>query len=390
MTKTTAPQGSNSTRSRSRNRQVVLAQIQSAGEMGRAEIARSLGLSTQAVSNIIADLLAEGLLVEKGTRSTGRGLPAVLYALNPSGAFALGVEIRPNAIFVALLNMLGEPVYEQRVQSPSTDPDEICAILLKQRDAALAAAKAPFDRLLGAGVVMPGPFGKTGLSGKGTDLPGWDQVDAQPLFQEVLGVPVEVSNDANAAAMAERITGAAKGLQSYAYLYFGMGLGLGLVSQGHLIPGAFGNAGEIGHIPVPYDGRSVPLETVLSRASLTRCLQSDDQENIDFDQLKLMFVAGDERLNSWLVSAAAALGHALHIVENLFDPQTVVLGGAMPEALLDKLVAMVDPSIASVSHRMDNDLPRLQRGVSGRMTATRGAAALILNHTFTPQIAVAA
>jgi hypothetical protein len=155
--------------------------------MGRAELARELGLSTQAVSNIIADLLTEDLLSEKGTRTAGRGLPTALYGLNANGAFALGVEIRPNAVFAALLNLKGEPVYEQRMQINCTDPEVVCGVIVGLREAALEAAQVPYERLVGIGIVMPGPFGQTGLSGKGTDLSGWENVDAQAMFQSVLG-----------------------------------------------------------------------------------------------------------------------------------------------------------------------------------------------------------
>ena len=378
------PQGSNSTRSRSRNRQVVLALIQSHGQMGRAEIARTLGLSTQAVSNIIAELLEEELLREMGTRSTGRGLPAVLYGLNPPGAYALGIEIRPNAVFAALLDLSGEVVFERRAQVISATSDAICDILVDMRSAALAKVDAPLDRLLGAGVVMPGPFGNTGLSGQGTDLPGWQDVAAQPLFQNALGVPVEVSNDANAAAMAERIIGAAKDVRSYAYLYCGTGLGLGLVSQGHLIPGAFGNAGEIGHISVPVPGGVAPLETTLSRVSVSHHLRGEGKEIIGYDELATLAAGGDSGLDVWMDQAASALAYAIQIIENLFDPQTVILGGAMPPKILDQLISRTVLPKNSVSNRADSPLPRLQAGVCGPMTVTHGAAALILNKTLSP------
>ena len=379
MKKNRSVQGSNSIRSRSRNRQAVLSLIQDHNQMGRAEIARLLGLSTQAVSNIISELLQDDLLVEMGTRSTGRGLPAVLYDLNASGAYALGIEIRPNAVFAALLNMRGDAVFEKRVKVRSMTQKGICDILVRLRDASLIKAKVPADRLLGVGVVMPGPFGSTGLSGKGTDLPGWQDVSAQPLFQDVVGVPVEVSNDANAAAMAERIIGVARGLHSYAYLYCGIGLGLGLMSQGHLIPGAFGNAGEVGHIPVPTQSGTAPLETALSRASLSRYLRGDDADVITYFELECLADNKDFRLQDWIDQAAFALGYAMQIVENLFDPQTVILGGAMPSTILDGLIDRTGLPPSSVSNRCDNPLPRLQVGVCGTMTATRGAAALILN-----------
>jgi len=388
MTTTHPQQGSNAERSRTRNRQVVLGHIHRAGVMGRAEIARSMGLSIQAVSNIIADLADDGMLVEKGTRSTGRGLPAVQYAVNPGGGYSLGVEIRPDAAFVALLDMAGTQVFTRRIALSNTHPDTIAQVVAEVRDAALNAVSGAQNKLLGAGIVMPGPFGTTGLSGYGSDLPEWRDTDPRTLFQDALGLPVEVSNDANAAAMAERITGVAQGLTSYAYLYFGTGLGLGLVSQGHLIPGAFGNAGEIGHIPVPTENGTVALETALSRLSVQNHLQQHGHGQVDFQSLCDLYNANEPDLVIWLKNAVSALGHAMQIIENLFDPQTVILGGAMPEAILDHLVAHTPLPDLSVSNRPDFDQPRLQRGASGRLTATLGAAALILNRTFTPQVAM--
>lgn len=388
MTAIHPPQGSNAERSRSRNRQAVLGHIHHAGVMGRAEIARSMGLSIQAVSNIIAELAGDGMLLEKGTRSAGRGLPAVQYAVNPGGGYSLGVEIRPDAVFAALLDMAGNQVFTERATLQGTDPGTVMPILIGLRDAALQAVPAAQNRLLGAGIVMPGPFGPTGLPGLGSDLPEWHATDPKSLFQDALGLSVELSNDANAAAMAERITGAAQGLTSYAYLYFGAGLGLGLVSQGHLIPGAFGNAGEIGHIGVSTRYGTVALETALSRNSVQNHLQQQGHKQLDFQSLASLYAASDPALMAWLENAGDALGHALQIIENLFDPQTVILGGAMPKSILDHLVSHVPLPALSVSNRPDSDQPRLRRGASGRLTATLGAAALILNRAFTPQIAM--
>ena len=97
--------GSNPLRSRNRNRQAVLGQIRAAETMGRAEIGRNLGLSTQAVSNIIAELLSEGLIEERGARASGRGLPAVQYGIHSKGGYAFGVEIRPDVILTSLLDL---------------------------------------------------------------------------------------------------------------------------------------------------------------------------------------------------------------------------------------------------------------------------------------------
>lgn len=382
MSSPTRISGTNAERSRSLNRQAVLGHIRSAGQMGRAEIARAMGLSTQAVSNIIAELEQDGLLHEAGRRMGGRGLPAVQYGVNATGGYALGIEIRPDAIFSALVDLHGNAVATRRRGLKNNDPDRVLALAVKLRDEMLTKTGTPEEKLLGAGIVMPGPFGDTGLSGLGSDLTGWQNIDARALFTTALDLKVEVSNDANAAAMSERI---AQGLHNFVYLYFGAGLGLGIVNHGHLVTGAFGNAGELGHVRIMTDHGPARLESQLSRVSIQTHMGS--QTPLDITTVEALFTKRDARFMAWLDQGAAALSQAVGLVENLFDPQTTILGGAMPEAVLDHLIAHTPLPDLSVSNRADNTVPRLQRGTCGRMTATLGAASLILNHAFTPQAA---
>ncbi|WP_371170868.1 ROK family transcriptional regulator [Aliiroseovarius sp. 2305UL8-7] len=375
--------GNGTARARTSNRQAVLGRIQSAGQMGRAEIARALGLSTQAVSNIIAELEDDGLLFEVGTRSAGRGLPAVQYGVNAQGGYALGIEIRPDAVFAALVDLQGQPAATRRHALKNTKPEKLVSKVVKLRDDMLSTAGIDLGKLLGAGVVIPGPFGHTGLSGLGSDLDGWQDFDAQVLFEDALGVPVEFSNDANAAAMSERI---ARGLSNFAYLYFGAGLGLGLIHHGQLITGAYGNAGEIGHVQINTPNGPASLERQLSRVALQTHMGAETI--LDVKAIDRLFASSDSVLMEWLENGAAALSQAVGLIENMFDPQTVVLGGAMPETVLDHLVRQTTLPALSVSNRADNTLPRLQRGTCGPMTATKGAASLILNRAFTPQLAI--
>lgn len=377
-------QGSNAERSRHRNRQSVLGQVDRAGSIGRAEIARALSLTTQTVSNIIAELSADGMLLEAGRLSVGRGLPAMQYTLNPQGGYALGIEVRPDAIFAALLDLNGTAVMTERVTLTLNEPqiviDHVTAIYAR----AITQVPSASGHMLGAGIVMPGPFGVTGITGKGSDLTGWQEVDAEALFTDAIGLPVVLSNDANAAAMAERINGVAQDITSYAYLYFGAGLGLGLVNGGQLVRGAYGNAGEIGHIPIP--GQTGMLEDGLSRLSVQRHLQTAGKTAHTIDALNTLFQENDPDLLAWLHAASVTLGYAVAVVENMFDPQTIVLGGAMPDAILDYLVTRAPLPALSVSNRPLDPHPRLIRGTSGRMTATLGAAALILNRALSSPI----
>ena len=381
------PAGSNAERTRRHNRRLVLGHVRAAGRVGRAEIARGSALSVQAVGNIVAELENEGLLVEVGRRVGGRGLPAMQYAVNAAGGHALGVEIRPDALLFALIDLDGTPRFSTREPLEGASPETVAARLAALRNRALAELALSPATLLGAGVVMPGPFVETGLSGAASELPHWRGVDARALFADALGLDVVVENDANAAAVGERVSGAARRLDGYAFLYFGTGIGLGIVHEGRLFRGAGGNAGEIGHVRVPHADGARPLEDVAGRLALRRRLARADLVADTADAIEALHAAREPHLLAWLDEAIPAVAHAVATVENLFDPGTVILGGALPDTLLDEMIARLPLPDASVAMRGDRQVPRVLRGASGRMTAALGGAALVVNRTFTPQLA---
>lgn len=377
--------GSNALRSRAFNRSLVLGHVRASGASGRAEIARASGLSTQAVSNIIGELVAEGWLVEAGKLSRGRGLPAVQYTLDARAGSALGIEVRPGALLMALTDLDGTILYSHRARLEQATPAYVAAKITEIKTMALAENDP--DRVIGAGVVMPGPFGATGLSGAASDLPGWAELDANALISEALELQVIIENDASAAAMAEMVSGRGQGIDDFAYLYFGTGIGLGVICNRAILRGARGNAGEIGHIPVAHQGTMLPLEQIASRMALRQRLSQTGIEAETTDMLEALFREANPVLMGWVEDAAGALSQAILMVENLSDPDTIIAGGAMPRVLLQAVLDLVQLSERSVANRPGRAHPRLLCGTCGPLTATQGAAALIINHAFTPRMA---
>lgn len=379
--------GSNAERTRLHNRQVVLGFVRRHQPVGRAEIARLSGLSTQAVSNIIAELEDDAFIAEAGRQTKGRGLPAVQYTLNGDGAYALGIEVRPNAMFSALVNLSGETRFTARTVLSDSRPETVAKASSDAMSEAVKASGIDAERLLGIGVVMPGPFGQIGLSGPGqSELEGWDEIDPVAFFEDALQSNVVVENDATAAAVAERISGDAQNLKSYCYIYFGAGLGLGVVVDGHAMRGAFGNAGEIGHITVQSGSRRCRLESFASRIAVRDHMAQFGITIDNVDDLSRLHSQDNADLSAWVSAAAEPLSQAVGLVENLFDPETIILGGAMPDQLLDDLIKRLILPDASVARRPNRALPRVIRGASGRMTAALGGAALIIHDAFTPRI----
>lgn len=375
--------GNNAGKTRSYNRRVVLETVRLYGPVSRTEIARRADLTTQAVSNITADLLAEGLLLDTGRRRTERGQPPIEYEVNPDGGFTIGIEIAPGLVQAVVVNLAGRVLASRATPVDGPTPETAGPQLRAEVDALLATAGIDRTAVLGTGVVMPGPFGVEGLSSVGpTALPGWVGVDTAAFLGDAIGMPVQVENDATAAAVGERLHGAARDLRDFCLVHFGTGIGLGLVLGGQPYTGAFGNAGELGHVTVEPRGRPCfcgghgCLERYASLHALAEALDGGDVDAVIRD--------GDPRLDAWIQVAADKLVTVVGMLENLFDPEAIVFGGRLPDQVLDRLIAAIGPLPNSVSRRTGRSTPRLLRGTTGGLTPALGAAALPIFETVTP------
>jgi predicted NBD/HSP70 family sugar kinase len=383
--------GRNAEKTKAHNRRVVLGHLQTR-DAGLAEIARACGLSTQTVSNLMAELEGEGLVQPLGRRAAARGQPPLVYAFNAGGAAALGFEVRPDMLTMVLADIGGTALLTRRQRLARTDPGHVLALM-----AEFARDAAPAPRLLGAGLVIPGPFGVEGLSAAGaTALPGWDPGLIPAMAESALKMPVHLDKDATAAALAEGMGGAAQGLSTYAFLYFGSGLGLGIIADGQPLRGGFGNAGELGHVIIhpgglPCDcGNRGCLEQYASRLSVQRHLVAHgllaaDTRGTDAT-IAALLAARNPVLTQWVATASEALSRAIGMLENLFDPQATILGGALPNPLIDALIAGLSLPPGSVSRHTGRTTPRVARGSAGRLSAAMGAAALVIHDTVTPRL----
>jgi glucokinase len=155
---------------------------------------------------------------------------------------------------------LGDPsgglrARRRRPTEPSGDPERDIARIAADARALLAEAGVAPGELAGIGLSAPGPIDPATRRIQGPpNLPGWLDVPAPDLLAEALGRPVHLENDANAAALAEWRFGAGRGARDLAYVTLSSGVGAGLVLGGRLHRGAGWNAGEIGHVPVEWEG----------------------------------------------------------------------------------------------------------------------------------------
>lgn len=385
--------GKNPERSRDHNRRVVLDVVRRNGTLGRMQIARFTHLTAQAIANIVDELVDEKLLMQAGRLRAARGQPPIQFAVNPDGAITLGIEVASDHLAATVLDLSGRLRSSRITPLADTSPDQVIAHLRSELAAANAAFKSP---LLGVGVVMPGPFEIEGMTSVGpTTLHGWANVDAASLLTEACGTPVTVENDANAAAVGERLFGVGHSISSFAMIYFGVGVGLGMIQNGAPFRGAFGNAGEIGHVIAVPQGRACAcgqrgcLERYASVHALRERLGESGILDTDLAGLERLHADRAPAMEEWLDEAAVCLSPIIAMIENILDLETVILGGMLPDATIDELIARMNPLPISVASRRTRVRPRVVRGQTGQYTAALGAASLPLFDVVTPRLQTA-
>ncbi|WFU12317.1 ROK family transcriptional regulator (plasmid) [Rhizobium sp. CB3090] len=386
-----AKSGTNHEGTSAHNRRVMIDALRVNGALSRADLARATRLTKQTVSNIIDELERDGLVASQQTVRNGRGQPSTPYALVPEGAFAIGLQIDRHMTRAIAVDLIGNVLVRLEAKLPSGGPTTGAAVILDLiadvRQQLAAVATRSEEKLVGLGAAMPGPFG---LAGNGDDpwmMEAWQKFPLLETLAVGTGLDVSIQNDAAAATIAERIVGAAHGLDHAVCLYVGYGIGAGLILGGELYTGANGNAGEIGMALLAVGGKSTPLEHRASLASLYKYLSLDPADPDIYVKIHDLVSVDDRRIVAWIEAAASDLRWSVHLIETLFDPQTVILCGSAPRILVDRLIAAMGPLLPSIAEHRDRTVPRLQIGMADPWSVALGAAAGPISREFDPRYA---
>ncbi|MCA3554763.1 ROK family transcriptional regulator [Aestuariivirga sp.] len=364
--------GTNQEFGRPYNRRIVLEAIRQHGPVERAEIARRVGLTVQTVANIIREIEELGLISGERAHKKSRGSPPMSLTLNPQGAYAVGVHVTPLGIEAALVDLAGAIVAARRLDISPPGPEESFREI--GRLVKGFRAQTGGRLLVGAGLAMPGPFDVESMSFVGpTTLESWRGVAVAQRLSDATGLAAFVENDMAAAALGESLHGAGRNVSAFYYLYFGLGLGGAMVKDGVPLRGFHGNAGEIGHMPLVPDGQ-------LCSCGNKGCLE----RYVSLEAFQRRGPVIGRR--AWIAEAAPLLRNAIVTIENLFDPETVVIGGIMDDGLLDALVSAADPLPTSVADRKGRTAPRLMRSAPGQNAVLRGAASLAFSGVLSPRL----
>jgi predicted NBD/HSP70 family sugar kinase/biotin operon repressor len=352
---------------RGHNRALVLQTLYRTTGQSRADIARETGLTRVTVSDLVAELMVDGLIVELGQREGTRpGKPATLLDLNRDAFQIIGIDLSAFAIFRgALLDLDGTIIQAGQIPLAGSTGADATAKVIALIDELLGSATAP---ILGIGVGSPGVVDLIGTVLSAPNL-GWKDEPLQRMLTARFDLPVVVANDANAAVLAEHSFGGSDG--DMMLVKVGHGVGAGLLLGGSLLHGSRFAAGELGHVVVgTHGGRDCVcgkvgcLETWLATPRLDTALAEARASGAPADPI--------------LAEAGRHLGIALAPVVAALDLPEVVLSG--PPELLDGI--LTETAVETLRNRT---MAEFHGDLSVRMTTlgedivVRGAAAMVLS-----------
>ncbi|MGO2745409.1 ROK family protein [Microbacterium sp.] len=236
---------------RGHNRALVLQTLYHAGSMSRADLSRETGLTRVTISDLVAEFIADGIVVELGIReTTGPGKPPILIDIDRLGHQIIGLDLSDAEVFRgAVLNLDGDVVERREVARPAQpDGDAAYNAVLELSRELMAVSTAA---LLGVGIGTPGVVRPDGVVLNSPNL-GWTDFPLEARLGRDLELPVLARNDANAAVLAEYTFGDAR--SDFILIKIGVGVGAGLISGSQPLMGSRFAAGEIGHVVVGTDG----------------------------------------------------------------------------------------------------------------------------------------
>jgi predicted NBD/HSP70 family sugar kinase len=386
------PRGSSQGGLRQYNERVVLQAIRMHGALPGADIARLTQLTAQTVSLITKRLLEDGLLV-KGEPQRGKvGQPSVPLALDPDGAFAVGIKVGRRSMDLLLVDFIGAVRERWSLDYRHPDPDGLRAEIgqrLKELRRKLGPAQR--DRVQGVGIAAPLSLGgwQSLLGMPATVAQKWQRTDLRAEVAALTEWPVELLKDTAAACVAELVAGRGRQLKSFLYVFVDTFIGGGLVIDSHLRSGLHGNAGAIGSMPLglaPASAASTAPAQLLSVASLLNLERLYAKAGLDVAAaLDARALEAPWRMHTraWMRDAAAAIALSMNSAACLLDLDGVILDGSFSRELLAALLPCVGEALDRYSWE-GVVRPQLLPGTIGSDARAIGGAMLPLYANFAP------
>ncbi len=376
---------------RRRNRSVLLSKVFLDGPLTRQDLTVSTGLSQAAVSNVVGDLIEDGLVTEAGTVDSDGGRPRVMLRVAPRFALVVGVDVGETRVQVELfdLAMTLLAAADYPIDPGRPDPGTVVGHILDGLESVVDSAQVAPSEILGVGIGVSGVVEQGRQAIVHAQTLGWDTVELERLLRHGTDLPLHVDNGAKTLGQAEMWFGAGRGTRHAVFALVGSGVGAAVVTGGVTYRGASSSAGEWGHTTLVYGGRAC-------RCGARGCLEAYVGAGAIIDRYREargdlpVPGAGEEAQLSGLIAdaehspvargildeTASYLGAGVGGLINLFNPERIVLGGWAGVALGAALLPAIRQAAAAHALRQPFQQASIELCKLGMDAVALGAATL--------------
>ncbi|MFJ9910326.1 ROK family protein [Actinacidiphila glaucinigra] len=373
------------------NRSALLRHLYFEGPLSRQELARDTGLSTGSISNVVAELIADGVVEEAGSVESDGGRPRVMLKVAPRHGFLIGVDVGETRVRVTLFDLaLAELSSTDRPLADSGhDVALVVQLILDGLSVVLEDARVDPALVLGVGIGVPGIV-EQGTGGAGAVVHGqtidWDAVPLGALLAEGTSLPLHIDNGAKTLGQAEMWFGAGRGARNAVIALLGSGVGACVVADGKPYRGASSSAGEWGHTTLQVGGRRCRcgargcLEAYVGAEALIERWDAPAGVSEEFAIAALLAAAeaGEAAAVALLDETAEYLGAGIADLVNLFNPERIVLSGWTGLMIGPRLLDAVREATAAYALHHPCAQTSIELGRLGTDAVTVGAATLPL------------
>jgi predicted NBD/HSP70 family sugar kinase len=327
------------------------------GPLTRQEVGAVAGFSPATVSNLVAALVAEGVVAEVGLEDSNGGRPRGLLQVNPAYGYVIGVDVGETAFLVELFDFGLQPLARHTSVTDMTvlDPEDAVSHIVEGIQAVMAQAGVPESAILGVGVGVPGLVENREDAVVHGQSIGWHAVPLEAMLRDRTGLPILVDNGAKTLGQAERWFGAARDTENTVIALLGIGVGLCIISNGEVYRGAASSAGEWGHTTVAAGGRTcrcgargcleayVGAGAIVARYEhLKRRRAASSPGELESRIAAIISAADRDKVAAQVLHETVTyLGAGIANLVNLFNPERIVLGGWLGQALGDALLPQI-------------------------------------------------
>ena len=328
----------------------IINYLDASGNVTIAELTKELNISAPKITNLLTDLIDDGLIKDNGKVDSTGGRRASLYGLVAESCFFIGVDIKKYEINIGLLDFkknlveIKENIPYQLENSPEAYQELMTIIKSFIEEISIEKQK-----ILGLGINLSGRVNHT--TGYSYSFFHFHEEPLSQTIKKEIGILTFIQNDSKAMAYGEFCSGAVSREKNVLFVNIDYGVGLGILIDGKVYYGKSGFSGEFGHIPffdneiICHCGKKGCLETEASGNALIRNFKKKIEEGSNsslakkgklMDDLRVVDIVkaakAEDTLSIELIAdIAEKLGKGLAMLINLFNPELVILGGALAE-----------------------------------------------------------